>query len=485
MKRVLLLIILVAITGLFAQSDFEAWMEQQNQQFDNWKSQQDKEFSQFLEKGWSYYETESSAELDENPKPENIPNPVDQSCPDLIVGEIVDIAIDLEELKPPEIATIEEEVQNEQIMYAVSKGNETLKFEHWGLKFYLNYNKNMQIEALTTFSSSTIASFWSKISNTDFEVIHKDLLKMKDKFILNDWAFCQLIYRAGNEIYKDPNMANLFTWFILTKSGYDSKVGYNEEEVYLLLATRNNIYGNPHLKLEEKDYYALDLGDRQSQPLNMYTYEGSYPDANDLIDLSIESSPYFDEVLVERKLSFSYLDSMYTIVVQQNQTLVEFLSEYPATDLSVYFESEISPQLKKSLLEGLIPILENRTETEALNIILRFVQTAFEYQTDDQQFGVENSLFPDETIYYDYCDCEDRSFLFSYLVKELLELKVIGLDYPGHIATAVEMKEAISGDKITYNGVEYLICDPTYINADIGVVMPQFADANPEIIQIR
>ena len=112
-------------------------------------------------------------------------------------------------------------------------------------------------------------------------------------------------------------------------------------------------------------------------------------------------------------------------------------------------------------------------------------QTAFEYKTDDAQFGGEKYMFAAETLYYPYSDCEDRSILFSYLVHELLQLEVVGLIYPGHAATAVRFSQPISGDQVEINGARYLICDPTYINADIGTAMPQFKQSKPTVIAIH
>ena len=113
----------------------------------------------------------------------------------------------------------------------------------------------------------------------------------------------------------------------------------------------------------------------------------------------------------------------------------------------------------------------------------RFVQTAFDYKTDDQQFGKEKYLMMEETLHYPSSDCEDRSIMFSYLVKTLLKLDVVGLDYPGHIATAVKFNSDLTGDRVTHNGKVYVICDPTYINADAGMEMPQFKNVEPKIIQ--
>ena len=34
-----------------------------------------------------------------------------------------------------------------------------------------------------------------------------------------------------------------------------------------------------------------------------------------------------------------------------------------------------------------------------------------------------------------------------------------------------------------FNGLEYIVCDPTYVNADAGMEMPQFKDVDPKVIQ--
>ena len=112
-------------------------------------------------------------------------------------------------------------------------------------------------------------------------------------------------------------------------------------------------------------------------------------------------------------------------------------------------------------------------------MLIDFVQTGFDYKTDNDQFGYERPLFPDESFYYPYCDCEDRSILFACLVRELMGLDVVLLHYPKHLATAVRFKEEVNGDYLMIDGVKYVICDPTYIGARIGMCMPEFKQVSP------
>lgn len=99
-------------------------------------------------------------------------------------------------------------------------------------------------------------------------------------------------------------------------------------------------------------------------------------------------------------------------------------------------------------------------------------------------FGVERSLFPDETFYYPYSDCEDRAILYSVLVRELLGLDVVLVHYPEHIATAVAFDEPVTGDYFEMDGRKFTVCDPTYINADIGMAMTQFKSTPATLIDL-
>jgi hypothetical protein len=135
-----------------------------------------------------------------------------------------------------------------------------------------------------------------------------------------------------------------------------------------------------------------------------------------------------------------------------------------------------------SLLTQLKPIVEGQSETEAVNRLLRFVQTAFQYKTDDDQFREENYLFPLETLHYPYSDCEDRAAIFAWLTESLLKLDVVILDFPGHIATAVEFSQPAQGDSWKFNGKRYTVADPTYINANAGMTMPQYKGKAPKLV---
>jgi hypothetical protein len=148
----------------------------------------------------------------------------------------------------------------------------------------------------------------------------------------------------------------------------------------------------------------------------------------------------------------------------------------------VYFDSKVSNMTRGRLLAGLRVIIDGKKEVEAVNILLRFVQNAFAYKTDQKQFKYEKVLFPEETLYYKYSDCEDRTILFSYLVKNLLNLDTIGLKYKDHISSAVALNSKIRGDGYKVNGRLFYVADPTFINANIGETMTKYKNKIPQAI---
>ena len=80
--------------------------------------------------------------------------------------------------------------------------------------------------------------------------------------------------------------------------------------------------------------------------------------------------------------------------------------------------------------------------------------------------NVQNLAFtPEETLYYLYSDCEDRSALFYNMVKEILKIDVVLVDFPGHASAAVHFEKSPDKDRnikpVFHKGKAYYVCDPT------------------------
>lgn len=363
----------------------------------------------------------------------------------------------------------------------VSSGAE-VRITFWGMP--LDFPKTSALNVTRPINEKSISKFWYNTSNIDYPALVSKLKIYREQMNLNDWAYCQLLKELGDEMGNNNQESILFVWFMLNKTGFSSRVGYKDNDVYLLLPSENTIYGVSYLQINDRRYHIFSFQKGEKTDIALYTYKKDFPEADNLIDLSFKTPPKVKQLLVKKDYKFTYERTEYVVPVTFDANLVKFYEDYPRTELDVYFNGGSSDNVLYSMADGLQPILKDRSQAEAVNIILRFVQTAFKYQTDQVQFGKEKAFFAEEIVFYPASDCEDRSILFAYLVQNILDLQVIALDYPGHISTAVKFDGDIKGDKIRFDDKTFIVCDPTYVNADVGMTMPRFKNVKPEIIAL-
>jgi len=480
-KKILFIIFIALSVNLFAQSEYELWKQKQEEQYRQYKDAQDKAFVEFLEKEWKSFDAFKGIKPDEIPKPVDVPETeitVPKEFPDSNI---------VKDIQVPKLEFKEEKIQEKESQaYIEPEEEKGIEVDFFGLNLHVNYSENLKDALEEPLNEKAIADFWYKISNSDYEPFLKQAQEYKNQMNLNDWGYCLFLNKVGKKLTDNSkNLKRLFVWFMLIKSGYQVKLGFVENAVFLLLPSKNVLFGVTYLILDEQKFYVVNFEQKEKLPLAIQTYEGNYPDADDLIDLRVTKAPLISKEIVERELRFKYKGETYILTVQYNLPTAKYFENYPLTDLNIYFNAPLTNEANFSVISQLKDILEEKPEAEAVNILLRFVQTAFQYKTDDEQFGREKSFFSEETLFYPFCDCEDRSVFFSYLVRNLLGLNVIGLDYPGHIATAVKFNTDLEGDSVTFNNEKYLVCDPTYVNANIGLCMPDFKNVEPKIIELN
>ncbi len=498
MKRVLAFCVLMFVTlfwgGFQSRAQtFEEWKKQRQQEmqqfkddrdkqlarlaneFDDFVKKRDQEYAKYLKENWKKFKVMQGLEVPEEPKPDEPPvyekperpeppkplpvaKPTMQEVPEIVPQPILPRVTKQEPDDFPQLST---------------------SFDFYGFEVLLSYDENLKKPGTAQFNEQTISAWFGQMSNTNYNSLIEQLVFYRNQMNLNDWGYYLLVKNTAKEIAMQENDARLLTWFLLIRSGYKVKAAYFENQVYVLLPIRNQVYGKNFFTFDNLNFYMME-----GSLTNIYTYEKDFPDAQKIMDLNIYSPLAIGEKTETKELTFDYNKPGEQLKINYNVNLINFYKDYPLSDLKVYFDATVSPESKYSIASDFAKMLEGKSEIEAANILLNFVQTAFQYQTDQEQFGYEKFFFAEEAFYYPYCDCEDRSVLFSYLVKSLLNLDVIGLNYPGHVATAICFNADVTGDFINYDGKKYVVADPTYINAPVGLTMPQYAGVNAEIIPL-
>lgn len=253
------------------------------------------------------------------------------------------------------------------------------------------------------------------------------------------------------------------------------------DQLILLLPFDEKVFKYTYFDISGKKYYVMDNTSKGGERYNIF--EKDFPKGQTL-SLNSQKEPRLSESKSNNKSFTSPKIENSSVDVNINTNLMDFYSEFPPCEWNNYSTRSLSAQTKDNLYKVLKSQIQGKSEVDAANILIDFVQKAFEYKTDGDQFGYERSLFADETFYYPYSDCEDRSILYSVLIRELLGLEIVLLNYPGHLATAVKFNSNVKGDYLVLEGEKYTVCDPTFIGAPIGRAMPEYKNTKAKIIKI-
>ena len=353
------------------------------------------------------------------------------------------------------------------------------KIVYSGLAFYLNNSLNRKC-SLNGLNENAIADAYEALCNSDYKPLLADCVQIRKDLRLNDWGVFTLVRQVADTYCGTANESIVMQQFLLNEMGYKARMARKatEDKMMLFVATDCSIYAHPYITLNGQNYYNLSGNNEQCQ---FYMCQKDSPKAKNSVGMQLKEAPLFPGTVVSS--THQAKGSAARVTVDVPKALMDFYKDYPQCDYSVYFNAPVNAAMENRILSSLAPLVQGRNEADAANILINFVQTAFQYQTDGQQFGYEKPFFVEELFYYPYSDCEDRAMLFSYLVRKLLGLDVVLLDYPEHIATAVRFNGNVSGDYLMVNGWKYTVCDPTYIGASIGMTMPRYKTVSAKVLK--
>jgi hypothetical protein len=164
--------------------------------------------------------------------------------------------------------------------------------------------------------------------------------------------------------------------------------------------------------------------------------------------------------------------------VKLSPQMQKLFTNYPVVDYESYVNIPLSKETYNSLIPQLKKNLKGMKVKSGVDYLMRFTRYAFLFETDANKFGSEKRLSPEQTLFYNESDCEDRVGLFFYLVKEIYDLPMIVLAYPSHVTIAVEFQKPV-GQTVSYNGKLYTVCEPTPQKQDllVGQLSPELSKA--------
>lgn len=457
------------------QAEMKRYRDSVMQNYDDYRRQANEEYAQFMRERWEEFKAIKGApkpELPEPPRPfrydGNSPIP---DLPNSIPYKPIPTP------KPNPIQPIKRpDVPQPSPIPNVNK----FTFICYGTPCEVRLDNSLKFN-LKDISENTIADAWLHLSSEYSDLLLYDCLKLKDKLALGDWAYyCMLRDLSDQFLGKNTNESTLMQVYLLAQSGYMVRIGHKKGSLVLLMPFDGTVYEQSCFKFQGERYYVI--GDNESGYTSMFSKK--FSDNERVMSLRMACPPKF---AFKPSNSRTYKAQRYpdiSVTLSTNKNLIDFYNGYPYCDWTNYAWAGLSDEVKAKLYPALRKGIEGKSQIEAANRIINFVQTALEYKTDVDQFGYERPLFCDETFFYPFCDCEDRAILFSNLIRDLLGLDVVLLLYPGHLAAAVSYTESLTGYRFELDGKTYYVSDPTYIGADVGMCMPKYVNESPKVYKL-
>ena len=459
-----------------AGEDFESYrraqqtgVQQMQKEFQDYQARQNREFADFLKTQWRDSAAIEGRPRFTTPEPKHAPvfQPPPGTPPPPAAPQAVRPPPPPQPLPPPRSRAF---------------ADDTMEVAFYGNPVRFTYDPRWASYRLPGGDKpQAMSAFWTMMSDSDYGPAMQTVNAARRDLHLDDWG-AVILWRSIAQALQPgrPSEQNLLLWYFLVNFGYDARMGYAGEDVYLFVAIRQHVYATQYIRVGDQQYYAALTADHGAGMRSVYTYEASYPGNLRPLDVQAATTAFTRPLVAHRELAFSFRGKAIRLDVPYDRRLAEYLGTFPQTDFELYFDTGASTVLRRGLVPELKRYTAGMSQEEAVDFLLAFVQYAFAYKTDIEQFGYQKSFFVEESLYFPYADCKDRSVLFAWLVREVLGIKAVALHYPGHMTTALALRR-IQPDftTIAHDGQRYVIADPTYIGASVGEAMPSYQNTAP------
>ncbi|SEA38796.1 hypothetical protein [Pedobacter hartonius] len=362
--------------------------------------------------------------------------------------------------------------------FSEARSQDTLSsssLEFYGHTFHLVTDGTISLDLQKNLSEEAVRAGFKTLNSATCQPLTDSLLAYREKYRLNDWLYYQLIRKVAQRLCpKELNYGNytLYKWFMLTKSGYDARLALSHQKIIFYVFNDEDISDIPFFQVEGKKYMCLNYHDYGKANLNddpPIPVKIDIPEARKAFSYKVTRMPDFNAAdYTEKKLDFIYDHKQYHFNIKLNPALKTIFANYPGVDFESYFNIPLSKETYGSLIPLLKKNVQRMNQKKGVDYLMRFTRYAFLYENDQENFGKEKRMSPEETLSSTYSDCDDRAALFFYLVKEIYNLPMIALLYPTHIMMAVEFSKPV-GEPIRYKGKIYSACEATPEMEDLSI----------------
>lgn len=363
---------------------------------------------------------------------------------------------------------------------------QTVEVSFYGEKLSLGFNNDLLSLRRPLIEGRSLRAHYRALTQTNYHVLLADLKSKKLHLALNDWLYFELIRVTVAHIMENRTASEkeLLCWFLLSQSGFDTRLTFREQNVYVCVYSLDEIFEAPLIEDAGRTYVNLtNIHAPKSDDEGVFLLDFAPHPNGEPFSFKLRTLPSLTAQVEIRQIEFNWEGTLFKFQVESDRNLTRIMERYPIIAEQEYLEVPLSPVLTRSLLPQLQNILKDKTPIQSIEILVSLTRSAFRYKEDKEYFGKSKPMIPDEVLHYPYSDCEDRSALFYALVKEILHFPMIILAFPDHLTVGVALPN-YEGDPIIYQGKNYYVCDPTgpSNSSEIGRIPEEFIGQKYQVI---
>ena len=364
----------------------------------------------------------------------------------------------------------------------------TSDFDFYGTPMKVRWG-NAEKFKLNGTSKKDISDAFLELTDKGYTNLVHDCLELRKEYKLCDWAYYKMLQNIAEKACgKGTNEAIFLQGVLLNQSGYQIRFALEDNSKLHIMSRMDGFpYDRGYLTADGKLFFLMD----GCKAKNLTVCDAAYP-GEQMMSLAVAEQPDLKKDLSDKRTVISRFVNV-SADMQMNKNLMDFYTDYPTsydgkdmmTRWAYYANTPVSSEVKDEVYPQLKQQIGNAPKLMAANMLLNWVQMGLTYAYDEKVWGYDRAFFAEESLFYPFCDCEDRSILFSHLIRDLLDLDVVLVYYPGHLYTAVCFNEDVTGDYIMVNGRKFTVADPTYYNANVGKTMSKMDNSKAKVILLK
>lgn len=331
--------------------------------------------------------------------------------------------------------------------------------------------ENLKLSKLV--NAHSISEFYWQIKSISKVDAKTDKIFSDKSIRLGDISFGLLISSYVDTICKscEDTKKKLFFWYLMNYYFTPTGILYNDSEGPICPCLIKKIEypdGGTYLVDSISKMFCVPIFSNSLNNYNkIYTYN-YLKNWKKLVTNWEKLIPTFksnEDSTIKHGFKFKYKGVLYSDTINFSYKRTNFFKNIPplGKDLSV-INQPMDSSVKKSLLSFLdLKLKIFNSNVEKVNFLLAFVQQCVVNKTDMELFGIDDkTLLPEETLFRAAGDCEDKSFLFAYLLKNLLKKSdSIVIVYENHVSVGVNLISEQNLNLVKFNGKSYALCETT------------------------